>query len=117
MNMIKYIILFVIILFLLLWPFIKRLSRKRRQSKIIREALYNQRIRNQENLRRLEQEIRARQRIEDDRAFQELRRRRDEFRARHDPTHSAYVHPDHRIQKPEPKLEPIEFLKKEDFQL
>ena len=104
--MIKYIILFVIVLFLLLWPFIKRLSRKRRQSRIIGEALYNQRIRNQENLRRLEQEIRARE-----------ERRRNAFRARHDPTHPAYVHPDHRIQKPEPKLEPIEFLKKEDFQL
>lgn len=104
--MIKYIILFVAILFVLIWPCIKKESRKRKQSRIIREALNNQRMRNQENLRRLEQEIRERE-----------ERRRRVFRARHDPTHPAYVHPDDRIQKPEPKLEPIEFLKKEDFQL
>jgi len=97
----KYIVLIVIAILVLIWPFVKRLSKRKRHSDIISEALRNQRERNQAHLRRFAEERQERQRAEDDRMFEELKRRRDEFIAEHE----------------RPKNNPIEFLKKEDFEI
>jgi predicted CopG family antitoxin len=95
--MIKYIVLIIIAIFVLAWPFIKRRSRRKTHSDIILEALRNQRERNIAHLQRLARERRER---EEERIREELERRRNIFRAEH-----------------EPSIPAIEFLKKEDFEI
>jgi hypothetical protein len=106
--MIKYIVLIIIAIFVLAWPFIKRRSRRKTHSDIILEALRNQRERNQAHLQRLARERRER----------EEERIRDIFRTRYDPTHPSYVSPPiHKRKENIPIVPAIEFLKKEDFEI